>query len=427
MRVFKLWRTDDRWVGLTEKLQGLERTMADLQATVAALASEEGGRARASHERGEHLGRIITDTHDILTRMSAEVMSPTVWPDNTPLGEASESKLPPVSEQRDTAPRQMYEIEEREANSLQRLHKRQPLGHVDGIPIFAPLSRGVETCTRAKADHDETAKPGGAEPCSFDVGWSAIEKSTTALIQKFCRDGQIVLDVGFGRGNVLEAFDRLKRHGVDISLARLRVARDSGIQVAFAHSEDLPYKDCIFDAVICAELPVQMSDLNRCCSELLRVLRPGGILILCAPLEKSLEPYRREPSRCDFAYLCRRSLAGLKSLLTTEFECQFVESLPSEYDLASASQSRFAGLAQEAVVRLADVIPRNGWEEHAGTAQSMALDDEDVASWLRELKDRNLGLYEAVAAELAYLLKIDVVVQKSYGGSKDRPRSRQPT
>ena len=105
------------------------------------------------------------------------------------------------------------------------------------------------------------------------------------------RPGQRVLDAGAGDGNVaLEA----ARRGAEVRACdlapgqvergRARCAR-AVVEVAWetADIEALPYADAYFDAVL-SVLGVALAPRpRRSCRELLRVLRPGGMLVLAVP------------------------------------------------------------------------------------------------------------------------------------------------
>ncbi|MFX8075194.1 class I SAM-dependent methyltransferase, partial [Acinetobacter baumannii] len=79
--------------------------------------------------------------------------------------------------------------------------------------------------------------------------------------------------------------------GIDISLDYLRRAREAGISVCFSRIEDMPYKDGFFDAIVCTDVLEHVLDLNYCTAQILRVLRPGGVLILRVPHNDLLEVY----------------------------------------------------------------------------------------------------------------------------------------
>jgi ubiquinone/menaquinone biosynthesis C-methylase UbiE len=99
-----------------------------------------------------------------------------------------------------------------------------------------------------------------------------------------------VLDVGCGDGPVLRDLLRLGARpenlaGVDLLLGRLARARALNADMAFsvADAADLPYFDASFDLLLAFTLLssiVEAEARRAAASEMLRVLRPGGVLIV---------------------------------------------------------------------------------------------------------------------------------------------------
>lgn len=106
--------------------------------------------------------------------------------------------------------------------------------------------------------------------------------------------GPAILDVGCGTGvNLFEAarwFAPARMlAGIDLSPGMIEVARSKaahlGVPAHFAvgDAEQLPYPDAVFDLVICNSVFHWFKDKDSALSEMRRVLRPGGQLVLiCA-------------------------------------------------------------------------------------------------------------------------------------------------
>jgi ubiquinone/menaquinone biosynthesis C-methylase UbiE len=111
--------------------------------------------------------------------------------------------------------------------------------------------------------------------------------------------GDRVLDAGCGAGrHVCEAF-RIK--GVDVvgidlnwddlcktaTTLYLMHMQDGGGQerclISRADVARLPFKDGAFDAVICSEVLEHIQDNRKAVRELIRVLKPGGELVISVP------------------------------------------------------------------------------------------------------------------------------------------------
>jgi ubiquinone/menaquinone biosynthesis C-methylase UbiE len=118
--------------------------------------------------------------------------------------------------------------------------------------------------------------------------------------------GQTVLDAGCGGGRNSLAMARLgagQVHAVDIAAqgvetARQRTSSFSNVKVHHASVLDLPFPDRMFDMVWCAGVLMITDDADHALSELVRVLKPGGILYLLVyateglrwPLIQTLRP-----------------------------------------------------------------------------------------------------------------------------------------
>ncbi len=95
-----------------------------------------------------------------------------------------------------------------------------------------------------------------------------------------------ILDIGCANGAILKPLlNQHEIHGVDISEELLKIANASGIK-AVRHDVEagpLPYPDKSFDAVFCGETIEHQVDTDWLMSELNRVLKPGGLLVLTYP------------------------------------------------------------------------------------------------------------------------------------------------
>ena len=120
-----------------------------------------------------------------------------------------------------------------------------------------------------------------------------------------------VLDVGCGEGAVLRDLLRFGARpenmvGVDLLVSRLARARalNAGMAFSVADAADLPYPDASFDLLLAFTLLSSIVDVEvrgAASSEMLRVLRPGGVLIIydfwVNPRNPDVRPLRRAEVR----------------------------------------------------------------------------------------------------------------------------------
>lgn len=99
-----------------------------------------------------------------------------------------------------------------------------------------------------------------------------------------------LLDAGCGTGNLLEAVSALRPsialHGLDRSRAMLERARRRVPGATLIEGDldrPLPWPDARFAAVTCINVLYAVENLEATLSELLRVIRPGGVLIASSP------------------------------------------------------------------------------------------------------------------------------------------------
>jgi len=111
------------------------------------------------------------------------------------------------------------------------------------------------------------------------------QRKRRRIIRNFVPANALSCDIGCGSGRLLTDLDRPV--GVDIRADKLRFMRPRvkrGAALVQADGMALPFADAVFDAVISSEIIEHIPDENgRHIDECLRVLKPGGILVLGTP------------------------------------------------------------------------------------------------------------------------------------------------
>lgn len=117
--------------------------------------------------------------------------------------------------------------------------------------------------------------------------WLATFSNYVKTIHEFADTESIVLDVGCGGGQTTYLISTQVKQviGVDLSLAALNNRPSQPINISFQEADavNLPFKDRSFDAVVSYATIEHLPNVSQALEEAIRVLKPGGYLILFAP------------------------------------------------------------------------------------------------------------------------------------------------
>jgi ubiquinone/menaquinone biosynthesis C-methylase UbiE len=128
------------------------------------------------------------------------------------------------------------------------------------------------------------------------------------------------LEVAIGTGlNLAHYPAHVRLTGVDLSPEMLALAEASAkemgraIELREGDAQDLPFADCSFDTVLCTYALCSVPNEVRAISEMKRVLKPSGRLILVDHVRSTVKPilwlqrlYEFVPSRTKGEYMTRR-------------------------------------------------------------------------------------------------------------------------
>jgi len=110
-------------------------------------------------------------------------------------------------------------------------------------------------------------------------------------IEMFKEIGSVerILDIGCGDGKVAEQLKKLGLsqgiYGVDMDEKLLNKAKEKGIEVyrVDLENEKLPFPDNFFDVVLCIDVIEHIVNIYHLLSEIKRVLKSNGFLIVSTP------------------------------------------------------------------------------------------------------------------------------------------------
>lgn len=205
------------------------------------------------------------------------------------------------------------------------LYTREPLRYHKGIPVFSVVNDYIENYEKISGDHVEHYNRTGENPFMEEGYWNSIEDSTKALIRKYSKPGQKILDVGVGLGRLLEQVDELERYGMDISSNYLEITSTKKINCCLSLIEDMPYQDDFFDIITCTDVLEHVLDLNLAVKNILRVLKPGGVLIIRVPYKENIAWYLSDDCPYEFVHLRTFDENTLKAIFSKIFPSTILE------------------------------------------------------------------------------------------------------
>ena len=166
----------------------------------------------------------------------------------------------------------------------------------------------------ADIDREGVAKAYGRWAPVYDLVFGKVfDHGRQSTIAEADRIGGRILDVGVGTGLSLSDYSRKSRIcGVDISEPMLRKAQQrvralglSNVEtLAVMDAKNLAFKDGSFDAVVAQYVITAVPDPEATLDEFIRVLKPGGELILVNHIGAESGP--RRAFELAFAPLARR-------------------------------------------------------------------------------------------------------------------------
>jgi dolichol-phosphate mannosyltransferase len=107
------------------------------------------------------------------------------------------------------------------------------------------------------------------------------QRARFRVIREMVEGAQRILDIGCGSSRILQSLPQAV--GLDMQIRKLRWLRAPGRSLVQGSLSALPFEDDSFDAVICSEVIEHIARRDVDLTDMVRVLAPGGTLVLGTP------------------------------------------------------------------------------------------------------------------------------------------------
>lgn len=288
---------------------------------------------------------------------------------------------------------------------------RPPLTVISGIPVFIEPDRYTRNYDRIAHDHLASFDATGTNPFIADEKWKVLDDSSAAILADILKPGDVILDAGVGLGRILSRFPKYERHGADIALEYLERTKHHGVHVALAKLESLPYPDGSFDVVTTTDVLEHVMKFDDVTAEIVRVLKPGGHLVVRVPLEEDMKVYY-DYRQYDFVHLRRFDLWSLRLHFERILNLTFVKDLRVLPLYRGVNTSLLRPVRDGNAVReiLAGLPPDvNGAEEFR---QFTHLTAAAFESFMNAIATAHPDTFAKLSEEVANCLELNVVFQK---------------
>jgi len=170
------------------------------------------------------------------------------------------------------------------------------------------MNLSLEENKKIQIDHYQRSRHLPDEPAR-----KADDKVSYQTLQGFLPDKKCkILDLGCGEARSYEYLSEHDYYGLDCCKEALEIAKgkvESPEHLKLGMIEDLPFEDEFFDVVWARHIFEHSSDMGKTLNEIIRVLKPDGLLIYALPQGKHNEP----------AHLYQTDRAGWFKLLSSKF------------------------------------------------------------------------------------------------------------
>ena len=183
---------------------------------------------------------------------------------------------------------------------------------------------------RALEEALKDIRGGGLNP-ETKIWWDMHFEINLELANENSSEGDIILDVGCGVGDYIIALSKNNRmcFGIDplheVSLLKAQQkTKDENVNIHLIRgvSEDLPFKDEKFDMILHLSTLQHVDDQHKTLSEIKRVLKDNGLLVVSVPLSKNIFTLFRKIKKTEYVTKIFSLKELKKSMTENGFEIQ---------------------------------------------------------------------------------------------------------
>jgi SAM-dependent methyltransferase len=188
-------------------------------------------------------------------------------------------------------------------------------------------------------------------PMMFEQSRDKVLRKIAQFVQQRVSGGNI-LDVGCGSGYFLGKFFNVPawtRFGVEVSPETADQAKGLGIHVEVGSLASYSGEPDSFDVVVVLDTFYYFRDPRAACADILRLLRPGGLLMIEVPAAGTrLLRVGSNPDRLDLFYYSPAALVRL--LRESRFAVEAIVPLPANRQTGIARQIAYSGFSLAATM-----------------------------------------------------------------------------
>lgn len=305
---------------------------------------------------------------------------------------------------------------------MTNIYNKSPVKIIENIPIFSDTDDPyVMNYERIAIDHLDSLRVTGKSPFMTDDQIRESNSDTLNVLRKHLALNSRILDAGVGYGLLLKEAIDYERYGVDIAIPYLKIAQSNGISVSMSKLEDLPFNDHSFDAVVTCDVLEHVFGLDKVLSEIIRVVRNDGLLIVRVPNEEQLDGYLSNAQPYEHSHVRGFNLASLRLLFEKCLGLELIDHKYTGHFFGISSQLKYPCVSAKAAIHeeinnILDRDPSLVKNQYIRSIKKLLdITTEEMVDAMIGLRDDEPVLYESLAMHLIKPTEIIVVFRVKAG------------